>query len=160
MDWKSKGLLKGLIAVCVGGMLADPPAAAHGYAQGDLHVRHPWTRATAAGERLGVAYLEIRNSGRAPDRLISASTPAGERVELHGSRSRGDTVKMREVKAIEVPARRRLILRPGGSQLVIVGLKKPLVKGDRVPLTLYFERAGEMRVELEVQPGESGRPHH
>ena len=59
-----------------------------------------------------------------------------------------------------MPARRRLVLRPGGSHLMIVGLRNPLVKGDRVPLTLHFERAGELQVELEVQAGDAKKAHH
>lgn len=69
-------------------------------------------------------------------------------------------MKMWEVKGFEVPARQRLVLRPGGSHLMIVGLHKPFVKGERVPLTLRFERAGELEIEIEVQAGGSTKPHH
>jgi len=139
---------------------ASPLAAAHGYGKGDIQVRHPWTRVTPPGAMVGAGYLEIRNSGTKPDRVIGASTPAAERVELHVMTHEGDVMKMREVPGFEVPARRRFALRPGGSHLMIVGLKKPLVKGDRIPLTLRFERAGEVLVELEVQAADSRMPHH
>lgn len=144
-------------AIC---MLAAHPAAAHGYDAGDLQVRHPWTRATPPGAQVAAGYLEIRNSGRQPDRVVGASTPVAERVELHVVARDGDILKMREVKGFEVPARQRLTLRPGGSHLMIVGLTRPLVKGERIPLTLRFERAGELQIELEVQPAGSRRPHH
>lgn len=140
--------------------LATPPAAAHGYGKGELQVRHPWTRATPPGARVAAGYLELRNSGKEPDRVIGASTPAAERVELHVMSREGDIMKMREVKGFEVPARQRLVLRPGGSHLMIVGPGKPFVKGERIPLTLRFERAGELNIELEVQPADSAKPHH
>ena len=139
---------------------ASPTAWAHGYGKSDLQVRHPWTRATPPGAKVAAAYLEIRNSGRQPDRVIGAATPAAERVELHVMTTVGGVMKMREMPDFEVPARQRLVLQPGGSHLMIVGLKQPLAKGDRIPLTLRFERAGELAIELEVQPVDSRRPHH
>lgn len=93
------------------GVFATPPAAAHGYDKGDIRVRHPWTRATSPGAQVGAGYLEIRNSGKQPDRVIGASTPAPERVELHVQTREGDNLKMREVKGFEVPAPQRLTLR-------------------------------------------------
>ena len=69
------------MAVCIaGGVLAGPPAVAHGYSKGDLAVRHPWARATPPGAQVGAAYLEIRNSGQERDRVVGAATPAVERV--------------------------------------------------------------------------------
>jgi copper(I)-binding protein len=154
-------LRKSVIAFCVvAGVLLAAAAAAHSYGKGDLQVRHPWTRATPPGARVAAGYLEIRNSGKEPDRVIGASTPAAERVEFHVMTLDGDIMKMRQVKDFEVPARQRLVLRPGGSHLMLVGLKQPLAKGDRIPLTLRFERAGELQIELEVQPLDSRKPHH
>lgn len=150
-----------LLAVCVAaGGLAVAPAAAQGYGKGDLHVRQPWARATPPGAKVAAGYLEIQNSGNKPDRVIGASTPAAERVEFHVQVRDGDVLKMREVKSFEVPARQRLTLRPGGSHLMLVGPRKPYVSGERIPLTLRFERAGELSIELEVQAGDSGKPHH
>ena len=139
---------------------ASAPAAAHGYGKGDIQVRHPWTRATPPGAKVAAGYLEIRNLGKTPDRVTGASTPAAERVEFHMTTREGDVMKMREVQGFDVPARQRLTLRPGGLHFMIVGLKQPLAMGGRVPLTLRFERAGEIRVELEVQAGDSRKPHH
>jgi copper(I)-binding protein len=150
-----------VIAACiVTGVLSSSAAAEHGFRKGDLDVRHPWTRATPPGATNAAGYLEIRNSGKEPDRLVGASTPNGERVELHMTVREGDVMKMREVQSFEVPAGQRLTLRPGGQHLMIVGLKKPLAVDARIPLTLRFERAGEIRVELRVQSADSRKPHH
>ena len=139
---------------------ASPLAAAHGYIKGTIEVRHPWTRATPPGAEVAAGYLEIRNTGREPDRVIGASSPAAERVEMHVTASEKGVMKMREVTSFEAPARKRLVMRPDGTHLMIVGLRKPFVKGQRIPLTLRFERAGDVRVEVEVQPGGSKKPHH
>jgi copper(I)-binding protein len=150
-----------VVALCGAAlMLAGAPAAAHGYSKGELQVRHPWTAATPPGARVGAGYFEIRNNGRQPDRLIGAFTPVAERVEFHVTVREGDVIGMRPVPDFEVPARQRLVLRPGGAHLMIVGLKAPFVKGGRVPLTLVFERAGELAIELEVQAAGSRKPHH
>jgi len=149
------------IATCVAFVaFASPLAAAHGYIKGNIEVRHPWTRATPPGAEVAAGYLEIRNTGKEPDRVIGASTPAAERVELHMTASEKGVMKMREVTSVEAPARKRQVLRPGGTHLMIVGLKKPFVKGQRIPLTLRFERAGDVHVELEVQVGGANKPHH
>lgn len=149
-----------LAVLLVGAALGGPQAAAHGYGAGDLQVRHPWTRATPAGATVAAGYLEIRNSGQQADRVVGASTPAAERVEFHVQVQEGDVLKMREVRDFGVPARQRLTLRPGGSHLMLVGIKQPLAKGGRVPLMLRFERAGELQIELEIQPVDSRKPHH
>jgi copper(I)-binding protein len=149
------------IAACiVMGVLASSAAAAHGYRKADLNVRHPWTRATPPGATIAAGYLEIRNSGKELDRLVGASTPYAERVELHVMVREGDVMKMREVQNFEIPAGQRLTLRPGAQHLMIIGLKKPLALDERIPLTLRFERAGEIRVELRVQSADSKKPHH
>jgi hypothetical protein len=139
---------------------AAAPALAHGYSKGDIAVRHPWTRATPPGATVAAGYLEIRNSGRQSDRLIGASTLAAERVELHVVTRDGDIARMRELKDFALPARKRLLLRPGGPHLMLVGLKRPWQKGERIPLTLRFERAGELVVALEVQAIDAKKPHH
>ena len=154
-------LLRAVIAFCVlAGALTSASALAHGYHKGELHVRHPWTRATAPGTKSAGAYMEIRNSGREADRLIGASSPIAERVELHAATREGDSVGTREAKAFEVPARRRLLLRAERSHLALIGLAKPLRKGDRVPLTLQFERGGTLQLELDVQAADAKRASH
>jgi hypothetical protein len=150
-----------LAALCLAcGLLAELPAAGHTYSAGELTVRHPWSRATPPGAKMGAVYFEIRNADKAPDRVIGASTPVAERVEMHVELREGDVLKMREVSRFEVPARQRLALTPGGSHLMLVGLKKPLAAGDRFPLTLRLERGGELKVEVEVQAVDSRKPHH
>jgi copper(I)-binding protein len=142
------------------GLLALDTGLAHVFSKGELTVRHPWTRATPPGATVAAGYMEIRNSGKELDRLLGAATPLAERVELHVQLREGDVLKMREAKDLEAPARQRLVLRPGGSHLMIVGLKKPFVKGESVPITLRFEKAGELQIELEVQALGSRKAHH
>jgi len=135
-------------------------AFGHSHEKGELQIRHPWARATPPGAAVGAGYLEIRNRGSQPDRLLSAATALAKRVELHVTEHAADVAKMRQLRAFEVPARERLTLRPGGAHLMLVDLVRPLKKGERFAMTLRFERAGELEVQFEVQGIGSRQPHH
>jgi hypothetical protein len=73
-----------------------------------------------------------------------------ERVELHSMQMQGDVMRMRQVDAIELPAGATVELAPGGLHLMLMGLKSPLKAGERLPLVLRFEKAGELKTELVV----------
>jgi copper(I)-binding protein len=135
-------------------------ASPHSHEKGDIQVRHAWSRATPPGAKVAAGYMEIRNNGRQPDKLVSASTTVARRVEMHVTERDGEIMRMREVKSFEIPARERYELRPGGSHLILVDIARPLKKGEKFAMRLVFERAGELEVELEVQEQGSRRPHH
>lgn len=128
-------------------------ACAHDFRVGELSIDHPYATPSLPGVKTGAAYLRgIRNKGSAPDRLIGASTPVAERVELHTRQTEGDVVRMREVSAIELPPGQEVQLRHGQPQhLMLVGLKKPLKAGELFDLTLRFEHAGQITVKAWVQ---------
>lgn len=139
------------------------PGHAHDFAKGDLRIGHPWTRATASGQKVAAGYLEIVNTGKLADRMIGASTPAAERIELHVVGLEGEVMRMREVKSFEIPAGGRMELKPRGPHLMIMGIKRAFRKDERVPVTLRFEQAGEVAIELLVEgidaPAEDKHKH-
>ena len=141
-------------------MLAAALAHAHSFEKGDLQIRHPWSRATAPGAKVGVAYMEFRNNGRKPERIVGASTPLARKVEMHITSDDGGVARMREVQSFEIPARQRLELRPGGGHFMLVDITRPLKKGERIPLTVRLEKGGELVLELEVQEIGSRHGHH
>ena len=124
-----------------------------------MKVEGAWARATPPGAKVAAGYLLIRNAG-APDRLIGAASPFAERVEMHVTERDGDVARMRQVKAFEVKG--ALELKPGGAHLMLVNIKAPLKEGDKLPVTLKFEKAGEVQAELAVRPlgGGHGQHHH
>ena len=122
-------------------------AASGAFAQ--VKVEQPWARPTVEGQMAGGAFLKIQNVGGA-DRLLSASSSAAGMVQLHTMSMEGDVMKMREVEAIDLPAGKTVELKPGGLHLMLMGLKSPLKAGSSVPLTLKFEKAGEVKVEVPV----------
>ena len=109
----------------------------------------------------GGGFLSVQNSGSKPDRLLGGSSPAAAAVEVHEMRMEGDVMRMREIKALELPAGKRVTLAPGGFHLMLVGLKAPLKVGDKVPVKLRFETAGEIDVVLQVtnKPAPAGEMH-
>jgi copper(I)-binding protein len=127
-------------------------AHAHQYSVGDLIIGHPWSRPTVSGLQTGVAYLSITNKGTRPDTLIAASSPAAARVEFHLTTFDAGIARMRPANAVVVEPNATITAEPGGLHLMLVDLKSPLVVGSMVPLVLRFETAGEITVQLQVEP--------
>lgn len=132
-------------------LLAVTTAFAHDYRAGALRIDHPWARPTVGGQRAGGGFMTLDNRAGGADRLIAASSPAAERVELHSMAMEGDVMRMRQIDAIELPAGQTVALQPGGLHFMLMGLKQPLTLGARVPLTLRFEKAGEVSVEIAIE---------
>jgi copper(I)-binding protein len=131
--------------------LAGAISMAANYEHGALHISQPWSRATAAGMPMGVAYLTISNRGKKADALIAASTPAAARVEMHHTTLVEGMARMRPLSEIPIPAGATVKIEPGGIHLMLVDLKAPLVAGKPVPLTLEFRVAGRITLELAAQ---------
>ena len=127
-----------------------PTVRAQDIAAGDIRITRPWTRAAGQGGT-GAGYMTIRNAGAAPDRILSARAAVAGTVELHTHIRDGDVMRMRPVLAIDIPAGGAVQLAPGGLHIMLIGLTAPLRQGERVPLTLVFERAGEVQIQLAVE---------
>jgi copper(I)-binding protein len=115
-----------------------------------VEIEKPWIRATAPGAKSAAGYMTVRNKSAQPDRLIGGASPAAAKVETHIHVKDGDILRMREVKGYDIPAKGAVDLKPGGAHLMFVDIKKPLKEDDKVPVTLRFERAGEVTVEFHV----------
>jgi len=124
-------------------LLATPALA-------QIEIENAWTRATPPGEETAAGYLTIRNKSSSPDHLIRAASPLAARVQMHVHLHDGDVMRMRQVQGYDIPARGSLELTPGVAHLMFVDIKRPFKQGEQIPVTLRFERAGEMKVELRV----------
>lgn len=113
-----------------------------------------WARAGASSS---AAYVSIHNGKRSADRLLGVSSPAARSVSIHNTVMDGGVMRMRAAGAVPIAANGRLAMKPGGLHIMLMGLKAPLRPGTRLPLTLRFERAGNVQVNLPVlPPGSSG----
>lgn len=143
-----RSIVAALLAVTLAG-----PALAHDYRVGDLRIEHPWSRATPPGTPMGVGYLKVVNAGDTPDRLLGASSPAAGRVQIHRTVEKdGTTTMVHQADGVAVPANGSVRFAPGSYHLMLMGLESPLEADARVPVTLRFERAGVVEIELEVRP--------
>ena len=136
-------------------------ASAHSYKLGALEIGHPWARATPPTAPTGGGYLSVKNTGTEPDRLLSVSSPAAQTVQVHEMKMEGNVMRMRELESpLEIKPGETVTLAPGGLHLMMTGLKAPLKQGERVPLTLVFEKAGKIDVELSVVALGATPGHH
>ena len=127
-------------------------ASAQQVKAGDLVLDHAWVRATPGGAKVGGGYLTIENKGATPDKLIGGSSPAAGKVEVHETATNDGVTTMRPVKdGLSIPPGKSVALAPGGYHIMMMELKGPLKKGDKVPMTLTFEKAGEVKVTFDVQ---------
>jgi copper(I)-binding protein len=139
------------VAVVIGVLLASS-AGAQSASNAGLAFDAPWVRASAPGQKNGAGYVQIKNKSGQTDRLISATTANVGRVELHTIINENGVAKMRQVQGIEVPAGAGATLAPGGFHIMFMGLNAPFQAGDVVPVTLRFEKAGEVKVDFEIKP--------
>ena len=99
----------------------------------------------------GAAYFVVTNSGSAADRLIAAASPIGT-TEIHESMMSDDgTMEMRPVNGVDVPAGGSVAFEPGGLHIMFLGVAEPPAVGDTIPLTLTFENASELTLEVPVR---------
>ncbi|MDJ0949746.1 MAG: copper chaperone PCu(A)C [Alphaproteobacteria bacterium] len=138
-------------------MVVATAATAADVKHGELMISDAWARASVV--KNGAAYVTIMNHGTKADRLIKAASPVAAKVELHTHVMEGDVVRMRQVKAIEVGAQSHTELKPGGLHIMMMGLKQPLKEGEMVPLTLTFEKAGQVELMAHVRKAGAAGGH-
>jgi len=149
--------MKALVTVVLLASAASLPAWA-----AQISVTDAWVRATMPGQPVGGAYLQIRSDADA--RLIGVSSSVVPRVEVHEMTMDGDMMRMREVKAVELPKGKTVSLEPGGFHIMLMNLKKPIVVGDSIPLTLVIESDGkrqtvEVKAEARAMDGAMRHAH-
>ena len=117
----------------------------------DIAIRQAWSRATPKGAQVAAGYLTIENRADSADKLLSASTPIAGKTEIHEMLEHGGVMKMRPIKdGLTIPPNGKLTFAPGGRHLMFVELRSPLVEGEQVPVSLEFEKAGQIDISLQV----------
>lgn len=136
-------------------------AHAHTVTAGSIAVDHPWSRATRGP--VGAVYLVIRNEGSTDDRLIAASSDVAESVEIHEHAMSDGVMRMRPAAGgVTVSAGDAAVFEPGGLHIMLIGLKAPLVEEEAFSITLTFEKAGDIAMDVDVLPADAagGEDHH
>jgi copper(I)-binding protein len=129
-------------------------------AESSIQVQDAWARQAPmmpsmghmhAASGNGAVYVTLRNAGHEPDALVGASSDAAESVELHETIREGDVMRMRPVTKLQVPAGGVLEMKPGGLHIMLINLKRGLRPGDRIHVTLNFEHAAPVSLEVPVR---------
>lgn len=119
---------------------------------GDLELSAAFVKAMMPGQPVGGGFVTINNTGKAADRLVSATTTADvDHVELHEMAMEGEIMRMRQlVDGIPLPAGQATELKPGGLHMMFMGVKTPFAAGEKIKVTLTFEKAGTVQFEMPV----------
>ncbi|MCP4380045.1 MAG: copper chaperone PCu(A)C [Hyphomicrobiales bacterium] len=149
------------ISTILAAFLAAPlPLAAQVATSGGLEIHKPWTRATPPGARTGGGFVVIRNTGEESDRLTGGSSPVG-RVELHTMEISDGVMKMRPLTdGLAIPPGETVELKPGEHHIMFVDLAGAIGQGEPLPVTLVFEKAGAIPIEMFVVPPGAPEPEH
>jgi copper(I)-binding protein len=139
-----------IVAVLLG--LAAVPSLAQEEA------KSAWARATVRGQKTSAAYMQLKSAQGAT--LVGAESPVAGIVELHEMRMDGNVMRMRAVPKLDLPAGKIVEFKPGGFHFMLIDLKRPLGKGDSVPITLKFEGKDHTLRRLEVTAQVRDQPPH
>lgn len=124
-----------------------------------IAVSDAWVPVPPAGAQVGAGYMRIYNGTAADVRLTGGRTDIAERVELHSMTMDGGVMRMRPLAdGLAIAAGETATLGPGGLHLMLIGLKRQPVEGERVALTLIFEGGQSVDVQLDVR-AKGGHEH-
>ena len=163
-------LLRVLTAACLSALCLHASAQSedhhgmHHSAPAAFTVSDVWSRAMPPTAPTGAVYFTLQNPSGEDDRLIGASTPRAERAELHTHVQQGELMSMQKMEAFDVPANGALQFKPGGHHVMLFNMTQPLKAGESFPLTLQFEKAGEVTLEVNIRDqapdAVDGHAHH
>ena len=138
-------------------------AHAHEYKAGELEIAHPWSQELPPNAPTVAAYFVIHNTGKTADRLLSVDSPIAPEAQLHEHVMQGDLMKMQQVPSVAIPAGGNVTFAPMAYHVMLLNPtdRSLLSDGKRFPLTMHFEKAGDVTVEVAVQkkPPETTKAH-
>ena len=115
-----------------------------------LSISKAWARATPGKAGNGAAYISISNATKTTDRLKIVKGNVAERIEIHTHLLDNGVMRMRQIDGVDLPAGGTIEMKPGGYHVMLIGLSRPLKKGGLFPLTLVFEKAGEVITQVKI----------
>jgi periplasmic copper chaperone A len=152
--------MKKLLALLSAVIVSSAAFAGADVKHGNLTIGHPWARATPGAVKNSAAFFTIENKGSA-DKLIGVTGDVAREIQIHTMITEAGVMKMREIKSLDVPANGKTELKPGGLHIMLIGLKEGLKDGSKFPLTLKFEKAGEVKVTVTAEkPGAHDHAGH
>ena len=133
-----------MLALAVADTYAKQPAIE----KSPVTITAAWARTTVPGGKVSAAYMRIASSVAV--KLVKVDAAISGNVELHNMGMRDGVMEMKAMDAIDIPANKRIDLKPGGMHVMLMTLNKPINGGDKVPLTLTFEHANKIQFSINV----------
>jgi copper(I)-binding protein len=147
----------GLRCLLIGYALAAPVAAAQ-----SVTVTNAWARATAPGQKTAGVYLELKSDSNAA--VVAVGSPLAATAELHSMTMQEGVMRMRPLPRIDLPAGQTVRLAPNGMHVMLVGLKRDLKPGNKLPIVLSIQASGmaltTLKLEAEVRGLDGSAPHN
>ncbi|NEW87175.1 copper chaperone PCu(A)C [Rhodopseudomonas sp. WA056] len=155
--------IRSVASVAIATVLSTAAVQAAEVKAGDLVISKSWSRATPGGAKVAGGFLTIENKGSSADRLVAGSADIAGKVEIHEMSMDNGVMKMRPLdNGLAIEPGKTVTLMPGSYHIMLMDLKGPLKQGDKVPVTLEFEKAGKVQLTLDVEgvgakaPGDAG----
>jgi copper(I)-binding protein len=143
------------ILSCIPALLVAMPAQASA-----IMVMEAFARASATpAATSAAAYVSLMNHGE-DDLLTGVASAAAKAAEIHKTEMEDGVMKMAPAGPLALPAHGTLQMKPGGYHIMLMGLARPLVKGEMIELTLTFEKAGSVSVQVPVGDVAAGSHDH
>lgn len=146
-----KTLIATTALVAFGLAACGKPAAEKAQAAAGVAVSSAWCRASPQDATAASCFLTVSNGGPNDDVLSGGQSSTADEVQVHETYADGNILRMRAVKGVTVPARKDVVLAPGGYVIRLMGLKAPMVVGSTVPVTLQFQAAGDKQILFPVR---------
>lgn len=142
-------------ALSIASLLISTSVLAHD----GLKYDEPYARATPPNAVNSAIFMTIENHMNVERSLVSASTTAAEKAELHTVEMKGDLMKMRQIDRITLPAHGEVTLKPGGYHIMLLEVKQPLIEGNHINITLSYANGESETLEVPVKKVMAGMKH-
>ncbi|MEM1076792.1 MAG: copper chaperone PCu(A)C [Pseudomonadota bacterium] len=137
------------------------------FAAAEIVITDAYARSSRPNAPTGAAFMMIENTSATADRLLSADSSIAKKVEVHTHVDKGDGVmQMIEIEeGIEIGAGGTHLMKRGGDHIMLMGLNETLEQGAEIAVTLTFEQAGDVEINIPVDNerkpahGEGGHDH-
>ncbi|KHD25963.1 hypothetical protein NM09_04230 [Vibrio caribbeanicus] len=126
----------------------------------DIMTHHAYARATPPNAATSAVFAEIMNRSKNDRVIVSASTEAAGKVELHDVIKEGDVMKMRQIESITIPANGKVELKPGSLHIMLFDLTQPLVEGEAIDVQITFANGQKQTFNAPIKKVMSGMKHH
>lgn len=130
---------------------AAPTTGKTATAADSVTVENPFVRAVPPGQPNSAAFMTLVNASDTEHSVKSAASPVAATVELHTHTNNNGVMEMRQVPQIDVPAKGRTELKPGGLHIMLIGLTQDLKAGEKAAITLTFEDGSTTTVDAPIQ---------